>query len=117
MRRDVCDRLRFAAGAVSSELQCGSEEGVSSSADLEPSPVPANADVAKEQSCYLPVSMDGTPIMGRVPGLEAAYVATGHSCWGILNAPATGLAMAELIADGEARCCDIGPFDPARLFV
>ena len=35
--------------------------------------------------------------------------------WGILNAPATGEAMAELIADGAARTVDLAPFDPARL--
>jgi glycine/D-amino acid oxidase-like deaminating enzyme len=39
--------------------------------------------------------------MGKVPGTKNVYVATGHSCWGILNAPASGAAMAELIADGK----------------
>ena len=43
------------------------------------------------------------------------FVATGHNCWGILNAPASGKAMAELIATGEARTVDLSPFDPARL--
>ena len=47
--------------------------------------------------------------------VENAYVATGHSVWGILNAPATGEAMAELIADGTARTTNLSPFDPARL--
>jgi glycine/D-amino acid oxidase-like deaminating enzyme len=42
-------------------------------------------------------------------------VATGHGPWGILNAPATGLALAELIADGTARSVDLRPFDPSRL--
>jgi glycine/D-amino acid oxidase-like deaminating enzyme len=50
-----------------------------------------------------------------VPGVAGAYVATGHSVWGILNAPATGEAMAELIADGVAQTVDLTPFDPARL--
>ena len=58
---------------------------------------------------------DGLPLIGRVPGLEGAYVATGHSVWGILNAPATAEAVAELIADGEARTVDLSPFDPGRL--
>src|SRR5437773_7643630 len=38
-------------------------------------------------------------LIGRVPGVSGAYIATGHSVWGILNAPATGEAMAELIAE------------------
>ena len=53
--------------------------------------------------------------MGKVPQLDGAYVATGHNVWGILNAPATGEAMAELIADGVARSTDLTPFDPIRL--
>jgi glycine/D-amino acid oxidase-like deaminating enzyme len=61
------------------------------------------------------VTQDGLPLLGRVAGLDNAYVATGHSVWGILNAPATGEAMAELILDGTARSVDLSPFDPARL--
>jgi glycine/D-amino acid oxidase-like deaminating enzyme len=51
----------------------------------------------------------------QVPESEDAYVATGHSVWGILNGPATGEAVAELIAAGSARTTDLAPFDPARL--
>lgn len=40
---------------------------------------------------------------------------TGHSCWGILNGPATGKALAELICTRESQCVDLAPFDPARL--
>ena len=50
-----------------------------------------------------------------VPGVDGAYVATGHSVWGMLNAPATGEAMAELILDGQARHVDLAPFAPGRL--
>ncbi|MGH7375477.1 MAG: hypothetical protein ACREJY_14745 [Candidatus Rokuibacteriota bacterium] len=32
-----------------------------------------------------------------------------------LNAPATGLALAELITQGAAASVDLEPFDPARL--
>ena len=73
------------------------------------------ATVLAAQSCYRPIVQDGLPLIGKVPGVEGAYVATGHSVWGILNAPATGEAMAELIADGTARTVDLSPFDPARL--
>ena len=73
------------------------------------------AKVLARQACHRPVTQDGLPLIGRVPGLEGAYVATGHSVWGILNAPATGEAVAELILDGAARSVDLAPFDPARL--
>jgi len=50
-----------------------------------------------------------------VPGIDGAYVATGHSVWGMLNAPATGEAMGELIMDGAASRVDLAPFAPGRL--
>ena len=58
---------------------------------------------------------DGLPLIGPVPGISGAYVATGHSVWGMLNAPATGEAMAELILDGSARTIDLTAFGLARL--
>ena len=71
--------------------------------------------IIARQACFRPVTEDGLPLIGKVPQIEGAYVATGHSVWGILNAPATGEALAELIADGAARSTDLGPFDPSRL--
>jgi glycine/D-amino acid oxidase-like deaminating enzyme len=78
------------------------------------SPLLAEAPIVAVQACYRPVTRDGLPLMGRVPGAEGAYVATGHSVWGMLNAPATGEAMAELILDGDTAV-DLSAFDPARL--
>jgi glycine/D-amino acid oxidase-like deaminating enzyme len=77
-------------------------------------PALADAPVVAAQACYRPVTRDGLPLMGRVPGVAGAYVATGHSVWGMLNALATGEAMAELIVDGAARTVAIDAFDPAR---
>lgn len=61
------------------------------------------------------MTQDGLPLIGAIPGARGAYVATGHGVWGILSAPATGEAMAELILDGAARTIDLSPFDPQRL--
>lgn len=60
------------------------------------------------------MSPDGTPIIGKIPQVEGAYICTGHYCWGILNAPASGAALAELILDGKSSVVDLAPFDPAR---
>ena len=73
----------------------------------------AGVPVLARQACYRPVTRDGLPLMGRVPGVAGAYVCTGHSVWGILNAPASGEAMARLILDGEAGL-DLAAFDPGR---
>jgi glycine/D-amino acid oxidase-like deaminating enzyme len=78
------------------------------------SPALRDAPILARQACYRPLTEDGLPLIGRVPGVEGAYVATGHSVWGILNAPATGEAMAEMIVDGAAAHLDLGPFDPGR---
>jgi glycine/D-amino acid oxidase-like deaminating enzyme len=79
------------------------------------SPALAAAPITARQACFRPVTDDGLPLLGRVPGVEGAYVATGHSVWGMLNAPVTGEAMAELILDGAARHVDLARFAPGRL--
>ena len=91
----ACETLARAAGRVSTVL--------------------AAARIERRQACYRPVTDDGLPLIGRVPGLPNGYVATGHGPWGMLNAPATGLALAELIVDGVPSRVDLRPFDPARL--
>ena len=73
------------------------------------------AEVIRNQACYRPICADAMPLLGAVPGVEGAYVATGHNCWGMLNAPASGRAMAELLCDGASSSIDLSPFDPARL--
>jgi glycine/D-amino acid oxidase-like deaminating enzyme len=79
------------------------------------SPALAAAPITARQACFRPVTDDGLPLIGVVPGVDGAYVATGHSVWGILNAPATGEAIAELVVDGAARTVDLSRFDPDRL--
>ncbi|XP_073156809.1 D-amino-acid oxidase [Henckelia pumila] len=79
--------------------------------------VEGKAVVKAEQACFLPCTDDSVPVIGEVPGIKGCYVATGHSCWGILNGPATGAAVAELVLDG-CTCSginvDIQQFSPSR---
>lgn len=77
-------------------------------------PALAEAEIVATEACYRPIAGDGMPLMGRVPGVDAVYVATGHSVWGMLNAPATGEAIAELVLEGGTSTVDISAFDPAR---
>lgn len=79
------------------------------------SPAFCAGKVIARQACFRPVTQDGLPLIGKVPNIDGVYVATGHNVWGILNAPATGEALAELIAEGAARSTDLAPFDPRRL--
>jgi len=78
------------------------------------SSVLANGKVSVRQACFLPGSADGNPVIGKVSAYEGIYVGYGHTCWGILNGPATGLGLAELIVNGESKSVDLSGFDPDR---
>lgn len=88
--------------------------------------------VRKEADKWLPVLRD-TPIdreacwaglyemtpdhhalVGKVPGFENFYVLGGSSGHGVMHAPALGLLMAELIAEGKFRTLDASVLDPGR---
>lgn len=60
-----------------------------------------------------PVTPDGLPAIGRLPGLSNVYVATGHQMLGVTLAPSTGHALAQLLLEGRPEI-DLAPFDPAR---
>jgi glycine/D-amino acid oxidase-like deaminating enzyme len=73
--------------------------------------------VTRKQACYLPivsVGASGGPLIGFTD-TEGLILATGHSCWGINNAPATGLLVSEMVFDGEAKSADIQMLDPRRI--
>ena len=78
-------------------------------------PVLQSAPVTHRQACYRPICADAMPIMGACEPLDGVYIATGHNCWGMLNAPASGLAMSELVLDGAPKCVDLAPFHPHRV--
>lgn len=71
------------------------------------------ADVASEWAGLRPGSPDDLPIIGRLPGRENVYVATGHFRNGILLAPITGKLMSQLILEGRTEM-PLEPFSPAR---
>lgn len=73
--------------------------------------------VTRKQACYLPilnVGGSGGPLIGET-GTEGLMMATGHSCWGINNAPATGKLISEMVFDGKATSADIRQLDPRRI--
>jgi len=59
------------------------------------------------QACFWPETPQGIPLIGFMPHVEGLLVATGHSVWGILQGPATGLAIAELLIEGNSRSVDL----------
>lgn len=63
---------------------------------------------------YYAVSPDNSPIIGVHPDADRWIDACGYSGHGIMHAPATGVAVAELVADGGATTVDVGPFRHTR---
>ena len=57
---------------------------------------------------------DHNALVGEHPDLPGFVVAAGFSGHGLMMAPATGLAVAELIADGRATTFDVTPLAPDR---
>ncbi|BAO39013.1 UPF0673 membrane protein YHR009C [Kluyveromyces marxianus DMKU3-1042] len=82
------------------------------------SPNLSRGHILKRQACYLPVLNVPTssgPLIGET-NVEGLYIASGHSCWGINNAPGTGKVMSELLLEGEAKSADISALDPSLYF-
>ncbi|ETW77364.1 hypothetical protein HETIRDRAFT_173996 [Heterobasidion irregulare TC 32-1] len=71
-------------------------------------------EIEKHQACYLPiVENEGGPIIGNVPNMKGLVVATGHTCWGICNAPGTAKAVSELVLEGKIKCANLRSLDPS----
>jgi glycine oxidase len=54
--------------------------------------------VSHQWCCFRPRHPDGRPVIDRVPGLRNAWLTSGHFRTGILNAPATGMALARWLS-------------------
>jgi D-amino-acid dehydrogenase len=59
-----------------------------------------------------PVSMDGLPIVGPVPGVDGLHLATGHGMLGLTLGPVTGEMVANtILGPGDPR---VEPLEPSR---
>ena len=60
-----------------------------------------------------PRSADGLPVLGGVPGIDGAYLATGHGATGLQLGPYSGRVVADLVR-GETPEVDLSPFSVER---
>lgn len=60
-----------------------------------------------------PAAADRLPVIGRLPATDYQWIAAGHFRNGILLAPATAVALADLL-EGKTPSVNLLPFDPAR---
>ena len=54
-------------------------------------------EIVGTRVCARPVSRDGRPLLGPVPGLAGLFVAAGHGPWGISTGPGSARLVAEAI--------------------
>jgi D-amino-acid dehydrogenase len=78
-----------------------------------PSETPISAPGARVWVGSRPMTPDGLPIIGWLPGYRNLAVASGHAMLGVTLAPATGEAVAEMMTSGHAPQV-IAPFTPDR---
>ncbi len=63
-------------------------------------PAAKGLGIAYQWCCFRPRHPDRRPVIDRVPGLDNAWLTSGHFRTGILNAPATAAVLARWISTG-----------------
>jgi len=74
---------------------------------------PFTKDIREKWYGWRPMTWDSLPIIGRVPNLGNAYLATGHNMLGMSLATATGKLIAEIL-QGKSTHLDPAPYSPGR---
>lgn len=60
--------------------------------------------------------LDHNALVGSFPGIEGLYVAVGFSGHGLMQSPAVGRGMSELIRTGRYETIDLSPLGADRIF-
>jgi glycine/D-amino acid oxidase-like deaminating enzyme len=63
-------------------------------------PEVGTAPVMGVRLCARPVSFDGRPLIGAVPGEERLFVCAGHGPWGISTGPASARLVVDVMLTG-----------------
>lgn len=74
----------------------------------------ASAELLDAWAGLRPASFDGLPYLGKIEGLDQAYIATGLFRIGVQASPAVAVAMADLM-EGRPPPFDLMPFAPTRV--
>ncbi len=80
--------------------------------------VPSLAELRLERGWagyYDENTLDHNAIVGRLPGLENAYLATGFSGHGLMQAPSVTRGLAELMVLGRYETLDLSPLGAERI--
>jgi D-amino-acid dehydrogenase len=108
--RVVCGATRETGSGFDHRLTAGGLRQVLSDA-LAVAPGLADATLLETRVGFRPLSDDGTPFLGRIPGVDGLVVATGLGATGLTAGPYVG-AVAAALALGEPAPLDLAPFLP-----
>ena len=81
---------------------------------LKMAPFLAEAQLVHHTACLRPLSPDGLPIVGRLPGWDNLYVCTCAGRKGILWSTGMGRATADFMLRGHSDVPNIGHMRPER---
>jgi glycine oxidase len=76
-------------------------------------PILADAPIERTWAGLRPASFDSLPYLGPLPGLDNAFVASGHFRSGLYLSTATAVVMSQLLR-GETPRIDLAPFRVLR---
>ena len=79
-------------------------------------PVLSAVPIERTWAGLMPFSMDGTPIIGRIPQSQGLYIVSGLASSGFGRGPMAGKLLADYIRTGE-RPSALSEADPARCVV
>jgi glycine/D-amino acid oxidase-like deaminating enzyme len=66
-------------------------------------PALAGTQVVSVRACPRPMSADGRPLLGPLPGVAGLFVAAGHGPWGISLGPGSARLVADAVLDRDSR--------------
>ena len=84
---------------------------------LQMAPSLAEAELVQQTACLRPLSADGMPIVGSVPGWGNLYLATGGGRKGILWSTGMAQGLADLILEGRSDVPGLAALDLTRFGV
>jgi len=76
-------------------------------------PALAGLEIARTWAGLMPFSLDGRPLIGRIPARPNLWIVGGLASSGFGRGPMAGKLLAEAIATGESSAV-LGEADPAR---
>jgi glycine oxidase len=74
----------------------------------------AQMDIVQQTACLRPLSGDGLPIVGKVPGWQNLYIGTGAGRQGILLSTGMSHGLTDIMTRGFSEIPGLSLLDPAR---